>query len=206
MALLPTYSNEIKFTTSLQSQLRAMGIAATNFEEWILEVSSKSGVSQSQLDEAVSSITGDSMQVTAKTYGIKSGAQDMVKIQDRVVEYEIHDKNLTYNFDKLLGNVPEGVVHLGSRVDVVSDTGKKSSVKGSKAVVPIPAFPATVNFSAEFKTANGPVTLEKSVYVEGESSKIQPLDIKDLSNAPANLSPNQAFDLLFAEIALLKQR
>lgn len=205
--LTPTYSNAIVFTKALTTELGKLGYSSTNLEEFLVEFIKKESLSGriSALETAVKNINADTLPSNAKPYGLKTGSADAVKIENRSVEYSVEGQQFTYDFSTLTKELPEGIVYLGARVDVVDDQGKRASIKGKSNVLSLNG-PSTATFSIDLKSANGSLTLEKAVRLDGNVSKSTPLYVRDFTTGEGNLTIKEHLESLSASVALLNQR
>jgi hypothetical protein len=205
--LTPTYSNAIVFTKDLTTALGKLGYKSTNLEEFLLEMVKKESLAEkvAALETAVKGISADTLSSNAKSYGLKTGAADVVKIANRSVEYSVENQQLTYDFSKLTKELPQGIVYLGSRVDVVDDRGKRASIKGKNNTLAL-SGPATATFSIDLKSANGSLTLEKAVRLDGNTSSNLLLNERDFTTGEGDLTIKEHIERLSATVALLNQR
>lgn len=206
--LSPTYSNCIYFSEDLKKALKSKGFTSTNLEEFIIELIGKESLSSrvANLETVVNSIGADTLPAKAKTFGLKSGSVDAIQLINRSVDYSIDDEELTYNFSKLIDELPEGMVYLGARVDVVDDKGKRASIRGKRNVLPV-KIPSTINFAIDLKSANGNLELTRSIRAEGNATdKSAILNVRDLTTGVGDLTIQQHLEALSSDVALLKQR
>lgn len=205
--LTQTYSNAIVFTKDLTAKLGKLGYKSTNLEEFLVELVKKESLSTkvAALEEAVKNISADTIPSNAKPYGLQTGAADAVKIENRSVEYSVEGQQFTYDFSNLTKGLPEGIVYLGARVDVVDDQGKRASIKGKSNVLSLNG-PSTATFSIDLKSANGSLTLEKAVRLDGNVNKATPLNVRDFTTGEGALSIKEHLESLSASVALLKQQ
>lgn len=175
-----------------------------------MEIISKSGADLKTTVEAlqntVNNISTDTLPANSRLFGLRSGGVDAAKITNRFVEYSVEDQKLTYSFSKMLQDLPENVSYLSSRVDVVDNQGKRTSIKGAKNDLTVSNVPFDATFSIDVKSVNGILTFEKVVHVESDIEAASTLDVRDFTIAPADLTVQQYQEILAAEIALLKQR
>lgn len=210
MACLKEINSEcITFSVALQARLAAVGYTAKTFDDLIMEIVTKSGgnleAQIKDLRKIVSEFNADTIPAGAKMFGLRSGSVDAVKITNRSVEYSADGEEFTYDFSKLIQELPEDIVYLGARVDVVDDKGKRASIQGKRNNLKVPSIPATATLSLDLKSANGNLTLEKVVYIESDVDKSSILNVRDFTSAPADLTIKGAIEALAAEVALSKR-
>lgn len=207
--LNPTYSNCIEFSADLTAKLSALGYTATNLEQFLLIVAEKGVAKLSDqvyaLQQTVNSISTSTLKANAKSFGLKSGSTDIVKLNNRSVDYSLIGTTLNYDFSGLRSDLPSDIAYLSARADAVDLNGRKTSIKGSNNSLTI-ALPANVTFSVDLRSPNGNLTLEKSVYLESDVEKSTTLNVRDFTSAPADQTVQESLEMLSAEVSLLKQR
>lgn len=209
--LVEYQSDCVKFSVDLKTKLSKLGYTSTNLSDLLLEFITKTGgntisTELADLRKVVEGISADTLPANAKMFGLRTGSTDMVKVENKSVEYSLDGQELTYNFKHLVENLPEGIVYLQARADVVDSGGKRVSISGKNNTVTVPSLPATATLSLDVKSANGNMTLERSIYLESDVDKSAVLHVRDFTAAPADLKVSEAISQLSAEVALLKQR
>ncbi len=210
--LNPVYAHCIEFSASLQAKLVELGYDSTNLGDFILEflITKKGGTDVSselaKLREEVGSISAANLKVGTSLYGLKSGSVDAAKLQNRNVNYTLVGEELTYDLSSITDNLPVDIKYVGARVDVLADSGKRSSITGKRNVVQVPALPAQAKVTLDLRGPNGNLTLERTIALSTDADKSIPMNVNDLTNAPADVSIQEAIKILSAEVALQKQK
>lgn len=207
--LSPIYSDCIQFTASLKARLSKLGYTSQTFEDLLVEIITKGGkdltAEVNGLKDTIANLSGENIPAKARMFGLRTGSVDAAQIKNRYVEYVVDGQQLTYDFSKLISELPINISYLGARVEAVDNQGRKVSIQGKKNLLEVPSVPATLHFSLDLRSANGNLTLEKSVYVESDADKQATLNVRDFTVAPEDASIKDAIEALSAEATLQKQ-
>lgn len=208
--LTPIYTNCIVFTAGFTARLKDLGYQAGTFEDLLIEIIEKGGPNTASqiasLQAAVSAIDTKSLPANARTFGLSTGSVDAAQISDRSVAYAQKGKEFTYDLTALKAGLPTGFTFLGASVSVVGADGKRSSVRGPMAKLQVSSLPAQAQIVANVQTANGLLSLEKSLYISADAESTATLTVRDLNDAPADLKQHEFNELIAAEVVALKQR
>lgn len=210
MCLQNYYTNCIEFSAALKARLSALGYTAESFDDLIVEIIAKGGSNLSEqvsaLKTTVENISADTIKVNAKMFGLTQGSVDAANVTYRNFEYAYVGGDLTFNLSGLKDNLPQGVSYLKARVDVLDPQGEKISRQGLEGVIPGVKAGSTVTFSLDGLTKYGTITLDKNVYLESDVEKTGVMNIRDFSNAPADLTLREFAEVVAANVAIVKQK
>lgn len=208
--LYPVYGNCIIFTVQTKEKLKALGYNVSDLEELLLALVEKGngGVVQeiANLQRQISDIYDGNIPANARLFGLKTGSVDAAKINTRTVDYSVSGDRLTYDFSKIKTALPAEAQYLSARVEVVDETGKKTSAAGLSGVINAPSLPATLHFSMDLKTKNGILTLNNTARVSGDVEHSTLLNINDYTVSDSNLTIREYSEALAAELVQLKSK
>lgn len=210
MTINPTYSNTILFSEGLVNRLALAGFKAKTFEDYIIELASKSGPQIQDeiaaLESKVDSISTKTLPAGAKTYGLSTKSVDAVKLTNRSVDYTVSDNDFIYDFSDLKSQLPTGYAFLGGNVSVIDAQGKKTFARGNMQSMKIGSFPATANVSAQVKSPSGTLELERTLLLTGNVEAAAVLDLRDTSGSDSDLTQSDFNALVSAAIVQLQQK